>query len=364
MDQIRDTKLEVNTKNIIYNINQIKKFIGKDVDIMPIIKNNAYGTYIDDKLQIFEKTNIKIVGVAIVDEGIYLREKGFKGDILILNQPFSDEIETIAKYNLICGISSIEFLEKMGKSKYEFKVHVEIGTGMGRTGINPNRFEKYMNKIKEYKNIKIDGIYTHFACSDSDVEYTKMQIYYFNKVVDIAKKELKELRYIHCCNSAGILNFKEAHFNLVRPGILIYGYLPNQNLKDKINVLPSLRLKSKISFLKEAEVGVGISYNKTFVTSRKTIVATIPIGYADGVRRSLSNKGYVVIKGKLAPIIGTVCMDAFMVDVTDIENVKTGDEVFIWDNDKIKIEDIAKNYDTINYEVIATISKRVVREYI
>lgn len=210
----------------------------------------------------------------------------------------------------------------------------------------------------------MNGIYTHFSCSDSDFEYTKKQIYYFNKALETAKNELKDLKYIHCCNSAGILNFPEAHFNLVRPGIMVYGYLPNQKLKDKINLLPSLRLKSKISFLKETEIGVGISYNKTFVTSRKTIVATIPIGYADGIRRSMSNKGNVVIKGKLAPIIGIVCMDAFMVDVTDIEDVKIGDEVFIWENEKITVEDIAKIYDTINYEVIATISKRVIREYI
>lgn len=364
MKKIRETKLEVNTKNIIYNINKIKEFVGKDVDIMPIIKNNAYGTYIDDRMEIFKETNINIVGVALVDEGVYLRENGFTKDIFILNQPFSDEIEIIAKYNLICGISSIDFLEKMGNSKHNFKIHIEIGTGMGRTGINPNRFKSYIDRVKDYPNILVDGIYTHFSCSDSDIEYTKMQLYYFNKVVEIALEELKDLRYIHCANSAGILNFKEAHFNLVRPGILIYGYLSDQNLKDKIKILPSLRLKSKISFLKELEKGCGVSYNKTFITKRKTMVATVPIGYADGIRRSLSNKGHVVINGKIAPIIGIICMDAFMVDVTEIPGVKISDEVFIWENDKIKVEDIAKIYGTINYEVIATISKRVVREYL
>lgn len=163
MEKIRGTKLEVNTKNIIYNINQIKKLVGENVDIMPIIKDNAYGTYIDDKIEIFEKTNIKIVGVAIVDEGIYLRENGFKGDIFILNQPLQDEIDTIAKYNLICGISSIDFVNKLGKSKNNFKVHVEIGTGMGRTGVNPNKFKNYIDKIKEYKNITVDrNIYSFF----------------------------------------------------------------------------------------------------------------------------------------------------------------------------------------------------------
>lgn len=163
MEKIRETKLEVNTKNIIYNIKQIKKFVGEKVDIMPIIKDNAYGTYIDDKIEIFDKTNIKIVGVAIVDEGIYLRENGFKGDILILNQPLKDEIDTIAKYNLTSGISSIDFLGKLGQSQNNFKVHLEIGTGMGRTGINPNRVKSYIDKIKEHKNISVErNLYTFF----------------------------------------------------------------------------------------------------------------------------------------------------------------------------------------------------------
>lgn len=191
-----------------------------------------------------------------------------------------------------------------------------------------------------------------------------MQLYYFNKALDVAKKEIKNIKYIHCANSAAILKYKESHFNLVRPGILIYGYLPNENLKDKINILPSCILKSKISFLKEMGKGCGISYNKTYITTKETKVATIPIGYADGIKRNLANKGKVLIDNKIVPIIGTICMDAFMVDVTNIKDVKIGDEVYIWDNDKIKIEDIAKISKTINYEIISTISKRVVRKFI
>lgn len=164
MYQIRDTILEVNTKNIIHNINEIKKYIGKNSDIMPIIKNNAYGTYIDEKLDIFEKTKIKIVGVAIVDEGIYLRKKGYQGDIFILNQPLEKEINAIYKYRLTIGISSIDFIKNLGAySKKTFKIHLEIGTGMGRTGINPNRTKEYIDEIKKYKNIEIErNIYSFF----------------------------------------------------------------------------------------------------------------------------------------------------------------------------------------------------------
>lgn len=364
MEQVWIPKLEVNTQNVIYNINSIKKFIGPNVDIMTIIKDKAYGTGINTRLEVFEKTNTKIVGVAIVDEGIALRNIGFNKEVFILNQPFEEEIPAIAKYDLTIGVGSIEFLHKLGQYDNEFHIHMEIGSGMGRTGIRPSRVCEYLEEVKKYSNVKIEGIYTHFSCSDCDEGYTRAQIRSFNQAVEEVKKQIPDLKYIHCCNSAGILNFPEAHFNLVRPGILIYGYLPTEELKDKIDLKPSIQLKSKISFLKEVVEGSSISYGRSFITKRKTKVATVPLGYADGIRRALSNKGQVVINGKLAPIIGKVCMDCFMVDVTDIEDIKVGDDVFIWDNDKITVEDIADIYDTINYEVISTISGRVIRNYV
>lgn len=259
----------------------------------------------------------------------------------------------------------MNFYPNFGKVKSEeFKIHIEIGTGMGRTGISPKRIKEFLDESNKYPNIKIEGIYTHFSCSDTDEEYTKKQIASFKEAVSVVQEEIKDLKYIHCCNSAGILNFKEAHFNLVRPGIILYGYYPNDNLKEKINLKPAVTLKSKISFLKEVEAGTSISYGRTFVTKRKSKIATVQLGYADGIRRCLSNKGEIIINNEKAPIVGTVCMDCFMVDVTDLKEVKVGDEVFIWDNKNITVEDIAKIYGTINYEVISTISNRVVREYV
>ena len=364
MEKVWVPRLEVDTKKIINNIESIKKFVGSNVEVMPIIKDKAYGTGINEQLEVFEKTGTKIVGVAIVDEGIALREAGYNKEIFILNQPFEEEIPAIAKYGLTIGVGSIEFLHKLGEYNYKFNIHIEIGSGMGRTGIRPSRVEEYLEELKKYPNIKIEGIYTHFSCSDCDEKYTKAQISSFNQAVEQVKKQISDLKYIHCCNSAGILNFPEAHFNLVRPGILIYGYLPANGLKNKINLQPSIRLISKISFLKEVGEGTSISYGRRFITKRKTKVATVPLGYADGIRRALSNKGYVVIQGKKVPIIGAVCMDCFMVDVTDIEDVTVGNDVFIWDNEKITVEDIANIYDTISYEVISTISNRVIRKYI
>ena len=365
MDKLWQAKLEINTKNIMHNIKTIKEFIGGNVDIMPVIKDDGYRTGIDQKIDIYEKTDIKIVGVAIVDEAVTLRENGFKGEIFILNQIYEEDIVALNKYDITVGIGSIQFLSKLGAhSNEQFKIHIEVGTGMGRTGIHPNRVQEFLDEARKYPNIKIEGIYTHFSCSDCDAEYTKAQIESFNRSVDVVKQEIPDLKYIHCCNSAGILNFPEAHFNLVRPGIILYGYYPAEDLKNKLDLKPAIRLKSKVSFLKEVEKGTGISYGRTFITQRKSKIATIQLGYADGIRRSMSNKGKVVINGKKAPIIGKVCMDCFMVDVTDLENIKVGDEVFIWDNEYITVEDIANIYDTINYEVISTISNRVVREYI
>ena len=217
MKHVWSPRLEVNTQNIIYNINAIKKYVGNNVDIMPIIKDDAYGTEINNRLDIFEKTNIKILGVAIVDEGIKLREAGYKGDIFILNQPLKDEIPAIYEYNLIIGVGSIDFLNDLGEFGKDIKIHIEIGTGMGRTGIRPAKINQYIETAKKYSNIIIDGIYTHFSCSDCDKEYTQKQIQSFNLALDIAKAEIPTLRYIHCCNSAGVIDFPEAHFNLVRP---------------------------------------------------------------------------------------------------------------------------------------------------
>lgn len=364
MDRVWEAKLEVNLDNIFHNINEIRKIVGPNVNIMPIIKDNAYGTYLNTRIKDLENNGINIVGVAIVDEGIKLRELGYNGDILILNQPMETEIEAASKYNLIMGVGSIDFLHALGKHKHEFKIHMEIGTGMGRTGIRPSKAEEYIETSKQYPNIIIDGIYTHFSCSDCDEEYTKHQINSFNMALNVAKSNLHSLRYIHCCNSAGIIDFKEAHYNLVRPGLILYGYYPVDYLKDRINLKPSIKLKSKISFLKTVPDGTSISYGRTFITKRESKIATVPLGYADGLRRCLSNKGKVVINGKIAPIIGTVCMDCFMVDVTDLDNVNIYDDVYIWDNENIHVEDIAKIYGTINYEVISTLSARIRREFV
>ena len=363
MQRVWEAKLEIDTNKVIDNINTIQNYIGKDVNIMPVLKDNAYGTHIQERLDILNKTNIKIVAVAIVDEGVKLRTSGYTGDIFVLNQPLQQELDSIANYNLIVGIGSIEFLKEIGSKPNNYKIHIEIGTGMGRTGIRPSRINEYLEEASKYPNIIIDGIYTHFSCSDCDTEYTNAQIQSFETALQVVKEKVTTLRYIHCCNSAGIIDFPHAHYNLVRPGLILHGLYPTPELKNKIKLEPTIKLKTKISFIKEVEAGTSISYGRSYITTSKTKVATVPLGYADGLRRAMSNRGHVVVNGQIVPIIGKICMDCFMIDVTSLPEVSVGDDVYIWDNENICIEDVAEIYDTINYEVLVSISPRVIRDF-
>ena len=360
MEITRPVYLEIDLKNLEFNIKEIKKKIGKNVKLMPVIKANAYGTYINKRLDVLNKFDI--VAVANVDEAVFIRKLGYKKEIFVLNQAYKTEISKIIKYNIIVGVSSYDFIEELGKRKEKIKVHVEIGTGMGRTGVHPYKIEKFLKSLKE--NIKVEGIYTHLSSADTDEKYTKKQLESFNIAVETSKKILGKIKYIHAAASNAIINYKEAKFNLVRPGIILYGYEASKDTFKNINLKPITKLKAKITFLKEVEKGISIGYGRSYKTKRVSKIATIPIGYADGLRREFSNGWKVLINGKKVPIIGNICMDSFMADVTNIKDVKLGDEVIIWDNENIKVEELAKKCNTINYEILCNISERVPRKFI
>ena len=361
MQITRPTVMEVDLDAFKHNVNQIQNYVGKNVKIMPVIKANAYGTWNNKLNNIIDMFDI--VAVATVDEAVEIRNNGYSKEIFILNQPYKDEIQKIVNYNITIGISSDSFLEEIGKLQDKIKVHIEIETGMERTGINPDRIIEFIKKVKNYNNIEIEGIYTHLSSADFDDEYTKKQLKIFDDSVKIIKEMVENIKYIHCSASNGILNYPNSYYNLVRPGIILYGYKSYDKMLEKINLKPICKLKAKITFLKEVPENTSIGYGRSFITTRKTKVATIPIGYADGLSRTLSNKGQVVINNKKFPIIGKVCMDSFMVDVTELENVSVGEDVYIWDNENITLEDIADLCNTINYEIISTISYRVPRVF-
>lgn len=358
----RPTVMEVNIDNFKYNIEQIRKKLKPDTTIMPIMKANAYGTYLNTRFDIVNE--FKIIGLATVDEGVELRKLGYQKDIFILNQPAVSEINKIIENDLVIGLSSKEFLGEVQKTNKEMRVHIEIETGMGRTGISLEQISSFIKEIQEAENIKIEGIYTHLSSSDIDDQYTKKQLEAFQKAVEKITEQVEGIQYIHAAASNGIINYPEAHYNLVRPGMIMYGYESGEGINEKIILKPVTKLKSKITFLKTVKEGTSVSYARDFITKRESKIATIPIGYADGFRRSLSNNGQVVIRGQKVLIIGKVCMDSFMADVTDLEKVEVGDDVWIWDNEQITLDEIAHRNGTINYEILSTISSRVPRKFV
>ena len=357
---MRPTIMEINKKNYISNINKIKKYV-HNKELMPIIKANGYGTHINKDLSLVNMFNI--VGVAIIDEAIELRKINYKKEIFVLNQPSIVDIPDIIKYNITIGISDLTFIKELVKVTKKVKVHLEIETGMNRTGIKKEDVDKVLNILNKNNKIIIEGLYTHLSSADDDPEYTKKQLNIFEEVVNYLKPKIKTLKYIHSSASNGLLNYTDSVSNLVRPGLIIYGYETFKDSRKIIPVKPISTLKTKITFLKEVDKNTSISYGRKYISKDKIKVATIPIGYADGLRRELSNKGHVVIKGTKAPIIGSVCMDSCMIDVTNIKNVKVGDQVYIWDNKIITIDDIADECHTINYEILCGISDRVQRVF-
>ncbi len=358
---MRPSQMEVDLSAFKYNLEQIQKYVGDDIKVMPVIKAECYGTQINRLNEVINQFDI--VAVALVSEAVKLRKQGYEKEIFVLNQPDVTEIDEILENRITVGVSDFNFTRKLGESEKEATIHIEIDTGMGRTGIQNYQLEEFSNIIKSYKNLKVEGIYTHLSSADFDDEYTEEQFSKFDECVKKAEMIFGKLKYVHSSASNGILRFKHHKYNLVRAGIILYGYPSFDTTYEMIDLKPVCKIKSKITFLKDVEPGTSISYSRKFITDRNSKIATIPIGYADGIRRNLINKGEVVINGVKAPMVGTICMDSFMVDVTDIPDVKVGDEVYIWDNDLITLEEIADKCETINYEIMSVISERVPRVF-
>lgn len=358
---MRTTIMEIDVKKFKKNITNIKKYVGNK-ELMPVIKANAYGTYINKNLELLNEFDI--IAVAIVDEAIELRNLGYQKEIFVLNQPCITDIENIIKYNITIGLSELNFLKEILNKKYQIKIHLEIETGMNRTGIKKEDILEFINLIKANKNIIVEGIYTHLSSADYDKDYTLNQLQIFEYSVNIIKENFNTIKYIHSSASNGLINYEDEVSNLVRPGIIMYGYESFDNTKEKIDIEPICQLKTKITFIKEVEKNTSISYSRKFISNKRMKIATIPIGYADGLRRELSNNGVVIINNQKAPIVGNICMDSCMIDVTNIDNIDINTDVYIWDNNIRTLEDIATECNTINYEILSTISYRVPRIYI
>lgn len=366
----RPTRAEINLSAFEFNFNQVRKLVGGRTKIMAVVKANAYGHGAVEISKIAVSLGADYLAVAIPEEGIELRENGVDVSILVFGPPFESQIELFFKYDLIPTITTFECAEKFnsfaGKFGRKIKCHIKVDTGMGRVGINYKNAVEFVKKLfYDFKNLNIEGIYTHFATSDEkDKSFAYLQFERFLEVVREIESSGIRIPLKHCANSGAILDMPETYLDMVRPGVMLYGYYPSLEILNKIELKPVMALKSKISFLKEIEPGASVSYGRRFIATEKTKIATISIGYADGYSRLLTNLGKVEINDRIFPVIGTVTMDQIMVDVGLDAEVKVGDDVILFGSKNLTAWDVAKWLWTIPYEICCNVSARVPRVYI
>lgn len=351
------------------NIQKIISYIGNSVELMAVVKANAYGHGIVECARTALEAGASWLGVALLSEGAKLREAGITAPILIMTQESYGHIPGFVENDLTISLTSFKMLDELKKllaqSNKICRVHIKVDTGMGRIGIPADEALSLVENAWKIPAITVEGIFTHFPSADENKDtFSCKQIEIFKNLLQ--KLELKGLRppIAHICNSAGILKFPEAHFNLVRPGIMTYGLIPYPGSEKKLTFEPVLSLKSTITFIKEVPAGATVSYGSTFVTKRPSRLATVPVGYADGYNRHLSNKGKAIVNGTAVPIAGRVTMDQTVFDITDAGEVHEGDPVTLIGSDGdvcITVEDHAQIAGTISHEIVTGITSRVSR---
>lgn len=354
--------VEVDLKQIAQNYTIYRQNIAKEAEIMAVVKANAYGHGDVQVSRLLSGLGVKNFAVSNLDEAIRLRNNDIHGQILILGYTPVELAHAIYKYDITQALLSSEYAEKLSLQRYKLKTQFAIDTGMNRIGLDANNSQKCADVICKYAQVfEMTGIFTHLCVADTPAqnEFTRMQMQKFSEVTE-KTKELK-LQFIHCMNSAGGI-WQNPYGNLVRLGIVLYGLKPDYSNELPEGIKPAMKWKSVVSMVKNVNEGETIGYGRTYTVERPMKVATISTGYADGYNRLLSNKGYVFIGGKRAPIVGRICMDQFMVDVTDIPEVEIEDEVDLL-GDCFSADDMSKMLNTIGYEVVCNISSRVDRVY-
>ena len=359
---------------IFYNFQMMKANIKDGVQMIAVIKTDGYGHGAVQIARLLEPVDyIWGYAVATLDEAVVLRKNDIKKPILVLGCIFPDQWEAMIENEVRMTTYTVEMAKgvsnlavKMGKDAY---IHIKLDTGMSRLGFQIHEDSvDAIEEISKMPGLKLEGMFTHFAKADeTDKAYTDVQIGKYNYMRDELKKRGVTFPIYHCSNSAGIIDIKKANMDLVRAGISIYGLYPSEEVEKKnVPLRPAMELISHVSYVKTVPEGTPVSYGGTYVTKRPSRIATIPVGYADGYARGLSNKGAVLIHGKRAPICGRVCMDQFMVDVTDIPEVKMGDEVILIGSageETITMEEVGELSGRFNYEFVCNLGKRIPRVF-
>jgi alanine racemase len=355
---------EINLSALSHNVNVVREKTGNK-KILAVVKANAYGHGAVEVAHHLIQKGISKLGVAFTHEAITLREAGITTPVLVFFD--RDNVDACFQYNLTPVVFDLDtarkFAAKARRLNQQLPIHVKVDTGMGRVGFDANKASAGILKIWSLKNLKLEGLMSHFSEADlQDKDFAHLQLNKFLSLARVLKQNKINFRHLHIANSAAVLSLPDAHLDMVRPGIMLYGYGCCESKKLK----PVMTVKSAIVFLKKVPDGTSISYGRTFITKRKSTIATIPVGYADGYNRKLSNQGEVLVMGQRAPVVGRVCMDTIMVDVTDIPDVTYKSEVVLLGRqgkNRISADDMADQTGTIPYEVLTSIGQRIKRVY-
>lgn len=380
MNMVKRTWAEISLNAIEHNYNVIRNKVADGTKVCCVIKADGYGHGAVELSQIYEKLGADFFAVSNIDEGIEIRKGGSKLPIVILGYTPVSEAKNLAAYNISQAVFSLEYAKELSEKCVEedciCKMHIKVDSGMSRIGFMCQEFPRDEYSVEEIceacclPNLEVEGLFTHFCVSDEDAEgreFTNKQYENFIYVRDSLKRRGVDISIVHCSNSGAIEDYPETCCDMVRAGIILYGLAPSSKLADRLDLVPAMTLKTVVAFVKEVQKGATISYGRTFTADRKMKIATVPIGYADGFIRQNAKDGYMTVNGKKAKIVGRICMDQTMLDVTDIEDVKTGDEVVVFgtgENGEPTADSLAENTGTINYETVCLVGKRVPRIYI
>ena len=362
---MRPTWAEIDLDSLIHNFNAVRGILWEGVGVLSVVKADAYGHGAVETGRALEEAGTDMLGVATVEEAVELRDYGIELPILLLGGMRPEEAAVAVEYSLTPCIFTLDSARALdtasGKGGRKSPYHLKIDTGMTRLGVRPEEAGPFLTALAGLKNITMEGALTHLASAFSESpDITRGQLSVFSDVVALIRNRGFTPRYVHSANSPAIQRFPEAHMDLVRPGIMLYG-------SDGMNGLPLrpvMKLKTTVIQVSKVPSGTPVSYGGTFVTKRPSVIATLPIGYADGYMRSLSNRAKVSIRGALAPLAGTVCMDLITVDVTDVPGVTAGDEVVLFGDSLVSVDDVARWAGTIPYEILSITGKRVPRKYV
>jgi alanine racemase len=354
---------------LCWNFRQIKQKVGSKVKILSMVKANAYGHGAPAIASALSAQGSDAFGVATLEEGVELRQAGIREPVMILAGAYVEQLDQFLTHHLTPVVHDIHNLKQLEAAVQRrganLGVHLKIDTGMGRLGLLPAEMDSWLPFLKKLKRLKLEGVFSHFSHAESvKGDYTQRQLEIFQSVVARLRTEGISPPLVHLANSAATITLPSAYFDMVRPGLMLYGVYPSPEMAHQISLKPVLSWKTRILQLKKVPAGTSISYGQTFIAKRESLIATLPIGYADGYPRLLSNRGEVLVKGQRAPVAGRICMDLTMIDVTDIREIHQGDEVVLLGRQGdavISADEMAAWSNTISYEILTSISTRVPR---